>query len=217
MRPYLVLMAVVLTAVTVFGQQPFPRPDYGACIYGCGPYIPLITTPEISLQTVSPNPVGASNATTGLIAGATNSTLSQIEGSTSSEYTEAVWYEGGAPLSTSTVHLRTEQVGREGHILGEPMREERPPQERAREERPRENRIGEDRTRKEKDRPREEHAAGEQAPAGWTFFTGRENSTDSTSVVKGFRKAARVYTNDDVTRQNDKNGVVKYDSKTEKL
>jgi hypothetical protein len=215
MRPYLVLMAVVLMAVAAFGQQPFPRPGYGPCIYGCGPYIPLVTTPEISLQTVSPNPVGASNATTGLIAGATNSTLSQIEGSTSSEYTEAVWYEGGAPLTTSAVHLSPEQIGREGHIMREPMREERPPQERAREERPRENRAGEERMRKE--RSREEHAAGEQAPASWTYFTGRDNATDSTSVVRGFKKAARVYTNDDVTRQNDKNGTVKYDSKTEKL
>jgi hypothetical protein len=212
-----------LMAVAAFGQQPFPRPGYGPCIYGCGPYIPLITTPEISLQTVSPNPVGASNATTGLIAGATNSTLSQIDGPTSSEYTEAVWYEGGAPLTTSAVHLWPEPIGREGHIMREPMREPvreaRPPQERAREERPRENRAGEERMRKDKDkdRSREEHAAGEQAPAGWTYFTGRENATDSTSVVKGFKKSARVYTNDDVTRQNDKNGVVKYDSKTEKL
>jgi hypothetical protein len=219
MRPYLVLTAVGLMAVAAFGQQPFPHPGYGPCIYGCGPYIPLITTPEISLQTVSPNPVGASNATTGLIAGATNSTLSQIDGSTSSEYTEAVWYEGGAPLTTAAVHLSPEQVGREGHIMREPVRETRPPQERAREERPRENRMVEDRMRKDKDkdRLREERAAGEQAPAGWTYFTGRDNATDSTSVVRGFKKAARVYTNDDVTRQNDKNGVVKYDSKTEKL
>jgi hypothetical protein len=216
MRPYLILMAVVLMAVAAFGQQPFPHPGYGPCIYGCGPYIPLVTTPEISLQTVSPNPVGASNATTGLIAGATNSTLSQIDGSTSSEYTEAVWYRGGAPLTTSAVHLWPEQVGREGHIMREPMREEHPPQERAREERPRENRTGEDRMHKE--RAREEHAAAEQAPAGWTYFTGRESVTDSTSVVKGVRKAGHaVYTNDDVTRQNDKNGMVKYDSKTEKI
>ena len=95
MRPYFVLCAVVLIAVAAFGQQPVTPRIYGPCLYGCGPYIPLITTPMVSLQTVSPNPVGASNATTGLVAGATNSTLSQIQGSTSSEYTEPVWYQGG--------------------------------------------------------------------------------------------------------------------------
>ena len=57
----------------------------------------------------------------------------------------------------------------------------------------------------------------EEARGEWTYFTGRENATESTSVVKGYRKAAHSYTNDDVTRQNDKNGTVKYDGKTEKL
>src|ERR1700726_2498431 len=122
MRPYLVLMAVVLLAVAAFSQQPFTHPGYSSCFYGCGPFVPLVTTPEISLQTVSPNPVGASNATTGLIAGATNSTLSQIQGSTSSEYTQAVWYQGGdAPLITPEVHLYPETIGREGHRMHDGM------------------------------------------------------------------------------------------------
>ena len=120
MRPYFVLCVVVLIAVAAFGQQPVPR-IYGPCLYGCGPFVPLITTPMVSLQTVSPNPVGASNATTGLIAGATNSTLSQIQGSTSSEYTEPVWYQGGdAPLMSSRVHLWREPAG---HQMA-PMHEE---------------------------------------------------------------------------------------------
>src|ERR1700704_2342671 len=119
MRPYLVLMAVVLTAVAAFGQRPIPRPGYSACVYGCGPFVPLLTTPEVSLEQFSPNPVGASNATTGLIAGATNATLSQIQGSTSSEYSVAVWYQGGAPLITPQVRLSSETVGREGHIMHE--------------------------------------------------------------------------------------------------
>jgi len=225
MRPYLVLTTVVLLAVAAFGQQHFPHPVYGACFYGCGPYLPLVTTPEISLQTVSPNPVGASNATTGLIAGATNSTLSQIEGSTSSEYTAAVWYQGGgAPLTTPQVQLEPERVGREGRVLREPMREpmhedrireEHVREFRAGEERPREDRRNEDRMRK--DRTHEGHGAGEEARGDWTFFTGHENATGSTSVVKGFRKAAHSYNNGDVTRQNDKNGTVKYDGKTEKM
>jgi hypothetical protein len=199
MRPYLVLMAVVLMAVAAFGQQPFPHPAYGPCLYGCGPFIPLVTTPEISLQTVSPNPVGASNATTGLIAGATNATLSQIEGSTSSVYTVPVWYQGGgAPLMTPEVQLWPEAIGREGHIMHGAMREERS----------REGRLHEERG------PRAE------ARGDWTYFTGREHTADAAlaaSEAKGFRKAGHVYTNDDVTRQNDKNGTVKYAGKTEKM
>jgi hypothetical protein len=219
MRPYLVLSAVVLMAVAAFGQPSLPHPTYGACFYGCGPYVPFLTTPEISLETVSPNPVGASNATTGLIAGATNSTLSQIEGSTSSVYTAPVWYQGGAPLTTSQVHLWAESVGREGRIMHgamhNPMNEEFRHQERAREERSWEGHTREDLMHKE--HAREGHVAGGEAHGDWTYFTGRENATESTSVVKGFRKAAHAYTNDDVKRQNDKNGMVKYDSKTEKM
>jgi hypothetical protein len=187
MRPYLVLTAVVLMTVAAFGQQqPFPHP--GPCFYGCAPFVPLVTTPMVSLQTVSPNPVGASNATTGLIAGATNSTLSQIQGSTSSEYTVPVWYQGGAPLTTSQVHLLPEPVGREGHAMHEAMREE--------------------------------HGPREEAHAGWTYFSGREHTASAplaASEAKGVRKAGHVYTNDDVTRQNDNNGNVKHGGKTEKL
>src|ERR1700704_5633154 len=122
MRPYLVLCTMVLITVAAFGQQPNPR-IYGPCNFGCGPFIPLVTTPMVSLQQVSPNPVGASNATTGLIAGATNSTLSQIEGSTSSTYTVPVWYQGGAPLMTPEVNLWPEPLGRERHPMRDGMRE----------------------------------------------------------------------------------------------
>src|SRR5882672_10778096 len=119
MRPYLILCAVVLMAVTVFGQQPVPR-IYGPCILGCGPFVPLVTTPMVSLQQVSPNPLGASNATTGLVAGATNSTLSQVSGNTSSVYTEPVWYQGGgAPLTSSAVHLFPEPLNRPMHAMHE--------------------------------------------------------------------------------------------------
>ncbi len=184
MRPYLVLIAVVLTAVAAFAQQPFPHPGYGPCLYGCGPFVPLVTTPMVSLQTVSPNPVGASNATTGLIAGATNATLSEIQGSTSSEYTVAVWYQGGAPVTTPQVRLWPEPLGRAAH----PMHEE--------------------------------HGPRDEAPGNWTYFAGREHTADAVqaaSEAKGFKKAGRAYTNDDVTRQNDANGTVKHGGKTEKM
>jgi hypothetical protein len=112
MRPYLILCTVVLTAVTALAQHPGNPGIYGPCIAGCGPFIPLVTTPMISLQQASPNPVGATNATTGLVAGATNSTLSEISGNTSSVYTQPVWYQGGdAPLTSSAVHLFAEPVG----------------------------------------------------------------------------------------------------------
>ncbi len=190
MRPYLVLSAVVLMAVAAFGQQSFPHP--GPCYYGCGPYVPLLTTPEISLQTVSPNPVGATNATTGLIAGATNSTLSQIQGSTSSVYTAPVWYQGGdAPLTTADVHSYPEAVGREGRVVHQAMGEERPREERG---------------------PR----GREEARAGWTYFSGRDHTVVLGNVAKG-KKADHVYTNDDITRENEKNGDVKYDGKSEKI
>ncbi len=208
MRPYLVLTTVVLLALAAFGQQPLPYD--GLCFYGCGPYIPRLTTPEIHLQQISPNPLGASNATSGLIAGATNATLSEIEGSTSSVYTVPVWYQGsGAPFMTSQVLLWPERVGREGRVLREPMHGEFPPQERAREARFGEGRPGEERMHPE--HVREGHGAVEEARGAWTYFTG------PAAAASGFKKATHAYNNDDVTRQNDKNGMVKYDGKTEKL
>lgn len=189
MRPNLILAVLVLTAAAAFGQQPFPYP--GACLYGCGPYIPLLTTPQISLQQASPNPVGASNATTGLIAGATNSTLSQIEGSTGSVYTVPVWNQGGgAPLTTQDVRLYPETIGREGHPMravmgGEERREERGPR-------------------------------GPEEARAWTSFGGHEHTVVLGNVAKG-TKGDHVYTNDDITRENEKNGDVKYDHKSEKI
>src|ERR1035438_4613340 len=121
MRPYLLMIAVVLLATAAFGQQPYQYPYDPLCFYGC---VPRLTTPEISLEQVSPNPVGATNATTGLIAGATNSTLSQIQGSTSSVYTLPVWYQGGgAPLLTPEVDLSPEPLRSDGRMY-EGTREE---------------------------------------------------------------------------------------------
>src|ERR1700730_15722681 len=208
MRPYFVLMAAVLLAVTAFAQQPIPHPGYSSCFYGCGTFVPLVTTHEISLEQLSPNPVGASNATTGLIAGATNSTLSQVQGSTSSVYTEPVWYYCLAPLMTPEWRLCPEASGREGHSMHDAYREERRYDERSHEE------------RLHAERSHEEHGPREEARASWTYITGPEHTTSAAvgaNESKGVRKAGHVYTNDDVSRQNDKNGTVKYDGKTEKL
>jgi hypothetical protein len=42
------------------------------------PFVPLLSTPTMSFENVSPSPVGASNATAGNVAGATNATLSVV-------------------------------------------------------------------------------------------------------------------------------------------
>lgn len=223
MRPYLILLTVVLMAAAAFAQSPLP---YSGCFYGCAPFIPRITTPEISFQQYSPNPVGARNATTGLIAGATNSTLSQIQGSTSSVYSVAVWEQGGdAPLITPEVRLWPETVGREGHIMRGPMHdgmlEDHMRAEQFRDAHPFEARVGEERMREMHSRdehPRDqrsrEERASEEARIDWTYINGPVNPSAEAS---GIKKAGRTYTNDDVKRQNDKNGMVKYDDKTEKI
>ena len=184
MRPYLVLCAAILMATAAFGQQPFPR-VYGSCYYGCAPFVPLVTTPMISLQQYSPNPVGASNATTGLVAGATNSTLSEPTSDSSSVYTVPVWYQGGdAPQIGPAVHLLPQT---EDHAM-HPMHAD--------------------------------HVHGEAASRGWVFFSGTEHTSTAIGAslaAKSGKKANRTYTNDDVQRQNQNNGNVKYDGKTEKM
>jgi len=103
------LCVVLLFSALALGQT--AKSYAGSWSYGCGPYVPLVTTPSISLQTVSPNPVGATNATTGLVAGATNSTLSMVSGNTSAVYTEPVWYSGGgAPLIAPAVLVSLPRV-----------------------------------------------------------------------------------------------------------
>jgi len=66
-------------------------PAYG--VYAA-PYVPLVTTPSVTLSTVSPSAVGASNATWGLVAGATNATLSSefVAEPPVGVYTQPVWY-----------------------------------------------------------------------------------------------------------------------------
>jgi hypothetical protein len=187
MRPYVVLCAFTLVAVSALGQQPGPHP-YIPGLYG--QFAPLVSTPMVSLQTVSPNPVGASNATTGLVAGATNSTVSQIEGSTSSSYTEAVWYQGGAPLVAPEVNLFPEPLGHGMHAHRGMMMEEHGMME-----------------------EREGH---HEARAAWTYFSGPEYTTGVAGAAKN-GPSKHSYTNDDVTRQNNNNGNVHYDSKTEKI
>ena len=189
MRVFTVFCAsLVLSALALAQTAPQVA---GRTYYGYGPYVPLITTPEISLQTVSPSPAGATNATYGLLAGARNSTITMMNGNTNSNYTEAVWYSGGdAPvLSTPEVSLAPRA------LHGGRMRREGPGEE-----------------------PRRERA--EAAPRAWTYYASIEetvNPVAAAGAAKTARHAARTYTNQDVENENQKNGMVKYDSKTEKI
>lgn len=190
MRSFSVLCSFLLLSVVGFAQVG-ERGMSGYCYYGCGPYVPMITTPLISFGNESPNPVGATNATTGLIAGATNSTLSETNGNTNSVYSIPVWYSGGgmplvSPATNSVVGgMRMNEMR---HEYNEHM----------------------------------EHAQREPKakPQSWIYIASAEQgkgSLQAAAAAKGVHPAKHNYTNDDVQRQNDQNGVVKWDSKTEKI
>ncbi|HZP17569.1 MAG TPA: hypothetical protein VFB00_06375 [Terriglobales bacterium] len=185
MRVLTAVCAVLLFAGAALGQVQVMR-GYAGYSYGYGPYVPMVTTPQISLQTYSPSPVGASNATWGLTAGARNSTLSIVNGNTSSDYTVAVWYQGGdAPLVSSPEVSLTPRMVHEGRIRREGHRE---------------------------------HV--EAAPRAWTYYASAEeiaSPTAAAATARAGKRASHTYTNQDVERQNDKNGQVKYDGKTEQI
>ena len=181
-----VLCASLLLASIAAAQAPVQV--YGP---GYGPYVPLITTPQISLATVSPNPVGAHNATYGLAAGARNATTEVMSGNTSSSFTEAVWYQGGgAPLiSENEVSLHVRGVhGGPGMMHHEMM-------------------------------SAHGHMTQAASAQAWTYFPAEEmaNPVEAAASAKTTRKATRTITNDDVAAQNQKTGTVKYDGKTEKI
>jgi hypothetical protein len=183
MQRFPVLCAALLVSSLALAQVP----EY----YRTGPYVPLITTPSISLQTFSPAPVGARNATAGLMAGARNSTLSMNDGNTSSVYTEAVWYSGGgAPLiSSPAVSLEVRPV-HHPEMHGGMRMESR------------------------------DHERAEAGPRNWTYFAAvNETSSpvEASTMAKSGRKATRTITNDDIDKENQKTGVVKYGGKTEEI
>jgi len=185
MRTLTVLCSILLLSALGFGQDVI-RGFPGYCPYGCGPYIPLITTPSLSFATVSPNPAGATNATGGLIAGATKSTLSQVSGNLDAVYTMPVWYSGGGtPLISPAVNVPVYETSLEPMEYRERM-----------------------------------HRQREAGQPGWIYFSSTEQTASPVqpaSAARGLRRAARIYSNDDVKRQNQQNGLVKYDSKTLKV
>jgi hypothetical protein len=119
MRPLKVIYAILLLSAAGSCQNAI-RGFAGYCPYGCGPYIPLITTPMLSFATASANPAGATNATGGLFAGATNSTLSEVSDNLDAVHTVPVWYSGGGvPVISSAVNALAPEMPM-GRV--EPMR-----------------------------------------------------------------------------------------------
>lgn len=188
MRLFTVVCAMLLFSGLAFGQMPMARAYPGN--YGYGPFVPMVTTPQVSLEQASPNPVGARNATSGLEAGARNSTLSTLQGNTSSTFTAPVWYAGGgAPyLSSPEVSLTVRDVRGRGMFRPAEMRE------------------------------REETRAA--AGRAWTYFGSREETSSAAEAAqeaKTGKRATRTITNADIDQENQKTGTVKYDGKTETL
>lgn len=192
MRWITVLSSILLFSALSFGQSTGygtnDRGIPGYCPYGCGPFIPMLTTPMMSFTTVSSNPAGATNATGGLTAGATNSTLSEANGNTDAVYTEPVWNSGGGiPLISPAVNSPIGGM----HML----RRQHPEQPAA---------------------PVAKTAA-EREWTYFGATQQNVQSLEKASVATGTKPAQRNYSNQDIQRLNEKNGTVHYDSKTEKI
>jgi hypothetical protein len=171
MRGFTVGLAVVMLSALALGQA--GTRGIPGCQNTCGPYIPLITTPEVAFETVSSSPVGASNATGGLQAGARNSTMSLIPGNTDAVHTQVVWYSGGgSPLVSPAVRLpHPEPMAMHDEHMMQMMHME--------------------------------HEHGEEARANWTYYAGPAASgspVEAAAAAKGGKRAARTYTNEDVDR-----------------
>jgi hypothetical protein len=176
--PLMLCGLAVGQATIVGGHASNWIPSYGVYV---GPYVPLITTPEVSLSTASPWAAGASNSAFGLVAGATNSTLSDefVGEPPAPVYSQPVWY------------------GQTEAELGSPL-----PYAPAPPPHPIRRREGE----------------REQV---FDFISSARGSRESVARLMSERgtpqHAAKTYTNQDVERQNQNNGLVKYDSKTEHI
>ena len=95
MRKLLLMCALLLLVGAAFGQVTIvsgyaTNQGWGG-YYPAPPYVPLVTTPIVTLDTVSPSAAGASNASTGMVAGASNATLSIVQPPLTPVYTVPVW------------------------------------------------------------------------------------------------------------------------------
>ncbi len=101
MRLVTILCLVLLASALAFGQATIVggTATSGPATVGlyAAPFVPRISTPVVSLSTVSPNPVGATSATYGNVAGATNSTLSIVTPPPTGVFTQPLLYNPTAP------------------------------------------------------------------------------------------------------------------------
>lgn len=182
---------VALLAAAFFSSIAVGQVAPATVVYdGCGaPYIPRLTTPEVSLQTVSADPVGARNATYGLTAGATNGTLSNVTGNLGGTYTQPVWYAGGTTPVISAPAVELSVPVAHAHNM--------------------------ERMQRERDY---EHVAGSNRPwVYYASEEETASAVDASTAARSGRHATRTITNQDVDQQNSKNGFVKYDGKTEQI
>jgi hypothetical protein len=191
------LFTILCTALVLSGLaaaqtgQNYAGRGYG---YSYGPYVPLVTTPEISLQSYPVGPtVGATNATGDLAAGARNSTLSMHSGISSTVYTQPVWYSGGTTPLMSHPSVRISQ----GISQEEPGMMMQPSAMRM-------------------EHMEHQRAEGQRT---WTYFGETElaSAAEASGSAKNAKRAGRSYTNQDVENENQKNGTVKYGGKTEQI
>ena len=175
MRVFAIALAVTISSAVAFGQAG-ARGVPGYCAYSCGPYVPLISTPSISFETVSPSPVGASNATGGMHAGARNSTLEMINGNPDAVHTQVVWNSGGgSPLVSPAVRLPRPESPIAGH---------------------------DEHMEHMMQMMHMEHG-GEEEAHHWTYYAGRAETASPVAAsveAKNGKHAARTYTNDDIAR-----------------
>ncbi|MGA6980670.1 MAG: hypothetical protein WCC95_20340 [Candidatus Sulfotelmatobacter sp.] len=216
MRTVALLSTVLLFSALTFGQETYGhnwRGIAGYCPYGCAPYIPLLTTPSLSFATVSRNPIGATDATGGLVAGATDSTLSEVSGDTSAVFTVPVWYSGGQAPLVSTFMRGSSGMGT------------LPPRERfAHEGIARETSAHERWARSQRNfTPLSSEFKAERPPQSeqainlaWVYFSSAKPTGEQPAAAPG-KTPVKTLSNADVDRLNQNNGLVKYDSKTEKI
>jgi hypothetical protein len=101
-------------ATVIGGTASNWAPAYG--VYAA-PFVPLVTTPSLTLATVSPSATGASNATFGNVAGATNATLSIVFQPPVGVYTEPVWYGPSAAVETPAESVSVGRPGQRAHAF----------------------------------------------------------------------------------------------------
>jgi len=182
----LLLSGLALGQATIIGGTASNWvPSYG--VYAA-PFVPLVTTPEVSLDTVSPSAAGASNATFGNVAGARNATLEIVTPPPVGVYTVPVWYgpkageHHGPAAEIRHEHEMMMEVHREIHEGGM-MHEEQM----------------------------------RHVEIGTGHWQGGQSVAKLMAGATPVKKASRTYTNADIDRFNQTTGDVRYDGKSEKL